>query len=87
MPRLYLDSEILESALNGDEFELDADNAKKVVKVLRMTPGETFIAFNGFGREWDCTITTVESDGAASSRARRGNAGGPTCQLFTRSPI
>ena len=63
MPRLYLAPEILDAALDGDEFDLDADNAKKVVRVLRMTAGETFIAFNGFGREWDCVLTTTESEG------------------------
>jgi 16S rRNA (uracil1498-N3)-methyltransferase len=63
MPRLYLSSEILGIAIEGEEFDLDADNAKKVVKVLRMTAGETFIGFDGFGREWDCALTTVGSDG------------------------
>lgn len=69
MPRLYLASEILESALSGDEFELDADSAKKLVKVLRMAPGETFVAFNGFGREWECALTAVEAEGKARARA------------------
>lgn len=69
MPRLYLASEILETALTGDEFELDADNAKKVVKVLRMTPGETFVAFNGFGREWECALTSTDTEGKARARA------------------
>ena len=69
MPRFYLAPELLDVALGGDEFELDADLAKKVVKVLRMTPGETFIAFNGFGREWDCTLTSIESEGKARARA------------------
>ncbi|HEX9998592.1 MAG TPA: 16S rRNA (uracil(1498)-N(3))-methyltransferase [Abditibacterium sp.] len=68
MPRLYLAPEILETALEGDEFELDADSAKKLVKVLRMAPGETFVAFNGFGREWECALTSVENEGKPRAR-------------------
>lgn len=69
MPRLFLDPEILESALSGDEFELDSESAKKLVKVLRMAPGETFVAFNGFGREWECALTNIENEGKARARA------------------
>ncbi len=68
MPRLYLAPETLETALSGDEFDLDADTAKKLVKVLRMAPGETFVAFNGFGREWECALTSVENEGKARAR-------------------
>lgn len=70
MPRLFISSALLEDAITSDnEFELDADNAKKLVKVLRMTPGETFVAFNGAGREWECALTEVSSDGKARARA------------------
>ena len=70
MPRLLISSHLLDDALaSGEEFDLDADNAKKLVKVLRMTPGETFVAFNGAGREWDCALTSVESEGRARARA------------------
>ncbi|HEX8464347.1 MAG TPA: RsmE family RNA methyltransferase [Abditibacterium sp.] len=68
MPRLYLAPETLENALTGDEFDLDADTAKKLVKVLRMAPGETFVAFNGFGREWECALTSVENEGKPRAR-------------------
>ena len=70
MPRLLISSALLDEAIaSGDEFDLDADNAKKLVKVLRMTPGETFIAFNGRGREWECALTGVEAEGRARARA------------------
>lgn len=69
MPRFLLSSETLETALTGDEFDLDADNAKKIVKVLRMAPGETFVAFSGFGREWECALTEVSGEGKARARA------------------
>ena len=69
MPRLLLSSDILDQALNADEFDLDAESAKKLVKVLRMTPGETFVAFNGRGREWECALTSVENEGRARARA------------------
>ncbi|PQV62637.1 16S rRNA (uracil1498-N3)-methyltransferase [Abditibacterium utsteinense] len=69
MPRLYLAPETLENALTGDEFELDAEISKKLVKVLRMAPGETFVAFNGFGREWECALTSVENEGKARAKA------------------
>ena len=69
MPRLLLSASILEPALGGDEFDLDAESAKKLVKVLRMTPGETFVAFDGRGREWECALTAVENEGRARARA------------------
>ncbi len=71
MPRLHLSPSLLESALETDEqeFDLDADNAKKLVKVLRMTPGETFVAFDGRGNEWECALIEVSSDGKARARA------------------
>lgn len=71
MPRLHLSPSILEGALETDnqEFDLDADNAKKLVKVLRMTPGETFVAFDGRGHEWECALTEISSDGKARARA------------------
>ena len=73
MPRLHFSIALLEDALQNDDnqFDLDADNAKKLVKVLRMTPGETFVAFDGRGREWECALTDVSSDGKARARAPR----------------
>ena len=71
MPRLHFSPAVLEDALQSDDnaFDLDAENAKKLVKVLRMTPGETFIAFDGRGREWECALTEVAGEGRARARA------------------
>lgn len=69
MPRLLLSSDVLDQALENPEFDLDAESAKKLVKVLRLTPGETFVAFNGMGREWECALTSVENEGKARARA------------------
>ena len=70
VPRLLISSALLDDAIaSGQEFDLDSDNAKKLVKVLRMTPGETFVAFNGMGREWECALTDVSSEGRARARA------------------
>jgi len=63
MPRLYLSPEILDIALTGEEFDLDAESSKKIARVLRMTAGETFVGFSGFGREWECAITAIENEG------------------------
>ena len=69
MPRIYLSGAVLDAALESQEFDLDADNAKKIVKVLRMAQGETFVAFDGMGREWECVLSGVESDGKPRARA------------------
>src|SRR4051812_44874391 len=69
MPRLYLSPEILDVALAGDEFDLDADSAKKVARVLRMSAGETFVGFSGFGREWECALTNIETEGKPRVKA------------------
>lgn len=62
MPRLYVASSTLEPGLRGDEFDLDFETAKKLVRVLRLTPGETFVAFDGLGGEWECALTHVETE-------------------------
>src|SRR5690606_29463920 len=59
MPRVLLLSELLETALSGEEFELDAETAKKLTRVLRLSSGEAFIGFDGRGREWDCVLTST----------------------------
>ena len=62
MPRVYVSSTILASGLRGEEFDLDFETAKKLVRVLRLTEGETFVAFDGLGGEWDCALTHIESE-------------------------
>jgi 16S rRNA (uracil1498-N3)-methyltransferase len=66
MPRVYLRSDIIAPGLDGEEFSLDAETARKLTRVLRLTQGETFVAFDGLGREWECALTAIET----------GNAGG-----------
>jgi 16S rRNA (uracil1498-N3)-methyltransferase len=62
MARIYVSSSTLESGLRGEEFDLDFETAKKLVRVLRLTVGETFVAFDGLGGEWDCALTHVENE-------------------------
>jgi len=66
MPRVFLSPHILEAGAGGEEFDLDFDTAKKLTRVLRLTPGETFIAFDGLGREWECALTA--NDGEAGKK-------------------
>jgi 16S rRNA (uracil1498-N3)-methyltransferase len=65
MPRVYLPNHILEPGLRGEEFDLDTDTAKKLTKVLRLTSGEIFVAFDGLGREWECVLTSQNETGKA----------------------
>ena len=59
MPRVFLSPGILEPGLQGEEFDLDPETAKKLTRVLRLTEGEMFVAFDGMGGEWDCALTSV----------------------------
>ena len=59
MARVFLSPHILEAGLSGEEFDLPADVAKKLTRVLRLTTGELFVAFDGMGREFDCVLTTI----------------------------
>lgn len=71
MPRVYLAPYILEPGLEGAEFDLDAETSKKLTRVLRLTPGETFVAFDGLGREWECALVVGdEEDGRHRKTAR-----------------
>jgi len=69
MPRIHLPPSILESGQYGAPFDLDPETAKKLVKVLRLTPGETFVAFDGRGREWECALASVEQEGRPRATA------------------
>jgi 16S rRNA (uracil1498-N3)-methyltransferase len=62
MPRVYLAPYVLEAGRDGDDFSLDADSAKKLTRVLRLTAGETFIAFDGLGGEWECALSAVGTE-------------------------
>lgn len=62
MPRIYISPSFLEAGLRGEEFALDFETAKKLVRVLRLTPGEMFVAFDGLGGEYECVLTAVENE-------------------------
>jgi 16S rRNA (uracil1498-N3)-methyltransferase len=74
MPRILLPLHILEAALEGEEFDLDPENAKKLTRVLRLTAGETFTAFDGRGREWECALTATGEDGSSGKKGRGARA-------------
>lgn len=82
MPRVYLSPEILEPGIRGEEFSLDLETAKKLTRVLRLTPGEMFIAFDGLGGEWDCALVASgassreDSEDASSERSAQERAVG-----------
>lgn len=69
MTRVLLSSANLDAIEDGEEFDLDADIAKKLVRVLRLSSGETFLGFDGRGREWECALTFVEAQKKPAARA------------------
>ena len=62
MSRIFISPSLLEAGLRGEEFALDFETAKKLVRVLRLTVGEMFVAFDGLGNEYDCALTAVECE-------------------------
>ena len=69
MPRVFISSSFLEPGLRGEEFDLDPDTAKKLTRVLRLTSGEIFVAFDGVGGEWECVLTSVNETGKGARAA------------------
>lgn len=69
MTRVLLSISNLEAIENGEEFDLDSETAKKLVRVLRLTSGETFVGFDGRGREWECALIAVEAQKKPAARA------------------
>jgi 16S rRNA (uracil1498-N3)-methyltransferase len=69
MPRVFISSSFLEPGLRGEEFDLDSDTAKKLTRVLRLTSGEIFVAFDGVGGEWECVLTSVNETGKGARAA------------------
>jgi 16S rRNA (uracil1498-N3)-methyltransferase len=53
--------------LDTGEFDLPADEARHLARVLRLRPGDTIGVFNGKGREW---LARVESVGPRHVRVR-----------------
>jgi 16S rRNA (uracil1498-N3)-methyltransferase len=70
MPRILLPPEVVDAALSGEEFDLDPETSKKLTRVLRLTPGETFIGFDGRGREWECALAVPDEEQGNRNRAR-----------------
>jgi 16S rRNA (uracil1498-N3)-methyltransferase len=62
MTRVLLSPILIEQGLEGEEFSLDFETAKKLTRVLRLSPGEMFVAFDGSGREWECVLTATQSE-------------------------
>lgn len=54
-PRIHLDLTLAE----GAEIVLPEDAARHLVQVLRMQAGETFVAFNGQGGEYEAALSIV----------------------------
>ncbi len=69
MTRVLLSSANLDAIESGEEFDLESETAKKLVRVLRLSSGETFLGFDGRGREWECALTFVESQKKPAARA------------------
>lgn len=71
MPRVYLPPSLIEQGAGGDEFELDFETAKKLTRVLRLTPGEVFVAFDGLGHEYECALAAAGEEEGRKSRGAR----------------
>ena len=69
MARLLLSSHFIEAGLRGEEFDLDFESAKKLTRVLRLTAGEIFVAFDGSGREWECVLTSIQEEDASGRKS------------------
>ena len=71
MARILLSFDNVAAIENGEDFDLDAETAKKLVRVLRLTPGETFTGFDGRGREWECVLQNLNSFVGAARTAQK----------------
>ncbi len=69
MPRVFISSTFLEPGLRGEEFDLEPETAKKLTRVLRLTSGEIFVAFDGLGGQWECVLTSVNETGKGARAA------------------
>lgn len=69
MTRVLLSLSNLAAVDNGEEFSLDPETAKKLVRVLRLTAGETFVGFDGRGREWECALVAADASKKPTARA------------------
>lgn len=71
MARIYIPPSTIETGLNGETMELDFETSKKLTRVLRLTPGEVFVAFDGFGGEWDCALAEAGDDDGFAEEGKR----------------
>jgi 16S rRNA (uracil1498-N3)-methyltransferase len=55
VPRIYVPGH-----LGPGPLVLDGDAAKRLSSVMRISPGDPFLAFSGDGREWRAAVTGVE---------------------------
>ena len=69
MPRVFISAHFLEAGLRGEEFDLEPETAKKLTRVLRLTSGEIFVAFDGIGGQWECVLTSVNETGKGARAA------------------
>lgn len=61
MPRIYFPS----SLVIDSTYDLDADNAAHLIRVLRLSDGDQIEVFNGLGEEYAATLCDVQKKSAA----------------------
>lgn len=69
MTRVLLSSDNLRAIEEEEEFDLEPETARKLVRVLRLTAGELFLGFDGLGREWECALVSAEPRKRPAARA------------------
>lgn len=73
---------VTESGFEGDLVRLSAEQAHQVCHVLRLKAGDTIVALDGAGREFEATLTTVTGREAVGRIvARREATGEPAVQI------
>jgi 16S rRNA (uracil1498-N3)-methyltransferase len=60
-----------DGTVRGDVLVLPPAEARHASKVLRLTPGEAFIALDGAGNRFECAATEVRGDRVAARIIRR----------------
>jgi len=59
--------------IQGNRAVIRGDEAKHIKNVLRMQPGDAFIAFDGSGMDYDCRIIQIAQDVEAEIVSRQRN--------------
>jgi len=73
MPRFYADN----CDVGKDKLIIKGDEAKHMKNALRMQPGDSFIAFDGTGVDYDCRIISVGLEIQAEIISNRTNESEP----------